>query len=200
MKKKHLLYAILIIVVPLGLFGFWMKTGQPNLNDHEIGDEIDRLNGVAVYYNGAVSHVDGRNLTADGYNLGLKWQCVEFVKRYYYEHLNHKMPDSYGHAKSFYSAQIGDGQKNAQRNLIQYRNPSQWKPAVNDLLVYDGTLWNPYGHVAIVSAVFEDEIEIIQQNPGPTALSRLRIGLSQMENKYHLEGSTILGWLRKKAP
>jgi len=50
-----------------------------------------------VYYNGSVGHVSGRNLVPDGYNPGLKYQCVEFVKRYYYQHLNHKIPDSYRH-------------------------------------------------------------------------------------------------------
>lgn len=46
------------------------------------------------------------------YNIGLKYQCVKFVKRYYYEHLNHKMPDSYGHEKDFFDNTIADGQLN----------------------------------------------------------------------------------------
>ncbi|MFA0963395.1 hypothetical protein AB9P05_16445 [Roseivirga sp. BDSF3-8] len=50
--------------------------------------------------------VSGRNLTPDGYNLGLKYQCGEFMKRYYYLHLNHKMPDSYGHARDFFNPSL----------------------------------------------------------------------------------------------
>src|SRR5690554_7449178 len=61
----------------------------------EVGKAIDSLNNVLVYYNGDVGTVIGRN-TRNGYNLGLKFQCVEFVKRYYYEFYNHEMPDSYG--------------------------------------------------------------------------------------------------------
>lgn len=60
---------------------------------HAVGDPLDTLNGVIVYYNGGVSHDCGRNVAADGYNLGMKYQCVEFVKRYYYEYLQHEMPD-----------------------------------------------------------------------------------------------------------
>jgi hypothetical protein len=36
----------------------------------------------------------------------------EFVKRYDYEHLGHKMPDSYGHAKQFFNAALSDGALN----------------------------------------------------------------------------------------
>ncbi|MGN2920302.1 hypothetical protein ACTFQ5_16360 [Aliivibrio fischeri] len=71
-----------------------------------------------------MNHVLERNVAADGYNLGLKYQCVEFVKRYYYEYFNHKMPDTYGHAKDFFNPDLPDGNLNKQRNLIQYKNGS----------------------------------------------------------------------------
>ncbi|RFC55990.1 CHAP domain-containing protein [Brumimicrobium aurantiacum] len=164
---------------------------------YEIGDKVDSLNGVYVYYNGNVGNVEGRSLTEDGYNLGLKYQCVEFVKRYYFEALNHKMPDSYGHAKDFFNVQLEDGLLNEQRNLKQFTNPSLKKPAINDLVVYSGTLVNQYGHVAIISNVFEHEIEIIQQNPGTFGSSRKRIGLFYKDGKWKIDHSQIIGWLRK---
>ena len=49
-----------------------------------IGQQIDQLNGIPVYFNGETLHSQGRNKSADGYNYSLKWQCVEFIKRYYY--------------------------------------------------------------------------------------------------------------------
>src|SRR5699024_1940891 len=129
-------------------------------NEHQIGDKIDSLNGVYVYYNDKVTNVSGRNLTPDGYNLGLKYQCVEFVKRYYYEHYNHKMPDSYGHAKDFFIEGLSDGAFVKRRNLYQYSNPGKTKPKEGDLLVYGPTAFNAYGHVAIVSKVKRNKIEI----------------------------------------
>ncbi|MFA0963396.1 CHAP domain-containing protein [Roseivirga sp. BDSF3-8] len=39
-------------------------------------------------------------------------------------------------------------------------------PKPDDLLVMGPTLFNPYGHVAIVSQVMEDRIQIIQQTRG----------------------------------
>jgi surface antigen len=170
-----------------------------NINSaYTVGQPIDSLNGVYVYYNGGVSNVSGRNLTEDGYNLGQKYQCVEFVKRYYYEYLNHKMPDSYGNAIDFFDSKLEDGQINTQRDLIQYQNPSQTKPKVGDLLIFKGTVFNKYGHVAIVSKVTDDQIEIIQQNPGQYASSRVIISISQQGDKWQIMKKRIIGWLRKE--
>ncbi|GLB53776.1 CHAP domain-containing protein [Neptunitalea chrysea] len=169
-----------------------------NLNpNYDVGQKIDSLNGIAVYYNGGIGNVDGRALTKDGYNLGLKYQCVEFVKRYYYEELNHKMPNSYGHAKDFFNAQINDGKINAQRNLKQFKNPSKSKPKINDIVVYSETTLNKHGHVAIITNVTENEIEIIQQNSGSFGSSREKYELTSKEGKWQIENNRILGWLRK---
>ncbi|PKP03432.1 MAG: CHAP domain-containing protein [Bacteroidetes bacterium HGW-Bacteroidetes-6] len=174
---------------------------EKNLNINErkytIGEPVDSFNGVYVYYNGKVSHVSGRNVAPDGYNLGQKYQCVEFVKRYYYEHLHHKMPDSYGHAKDFFDPKLKDGQKNKCRGLFQYTNPSKQKPRPDDLVVYSGTSLNKFGHVAIISKVSSNEIEIVQQNPGPYASSRATYPLKKANGKWKIENDRILGWLRK---
>ena len=169
-----------------------------NSNGLQVGDKVDSLNGVYVYYNANVGNVNGRNTSADGYNIGLKYQCVEFVKRYYYEYLNHKMPDSYGHAKDFYEKGLGDGKRSKRRNLIQYANPSNSKPKVDDLLVFDGTTSNKYGHVAIISKVTDSKIEIIQQKPGPYGPSRETFKLKHSNGKWKIDNTKILGWLRKE--
>jgi surface antigen len=193
MKKKIFLS---VIVLLLGI-GVYLIANKVNLNrNYQVGQAIDSLNHVIVYYNGAVDHVGGRHLTKDHYNLGLKYQCVEFVKRYYYEHFHHKMPDSYGHAKDFFDGSLADGQFNAKRNLIQYAHPSKERPEKNDLIVFSGTPFNPYGHVAIVSNVWANKIEIIQQNPGPFASSRDTFSLAESGKKWEIGYSRILGWLR----
>lgn len=192
-KKAIFLLSILLIV-----FFFYKGFKKVNFNsNYEVGQEIDRLNNVLVYYNGGVDHVANRN-TKEGYNLGLEYQCVEFVKRYYYEYYNHKMPDSYGHAVSFYDENLPDGSINKQRNLIQYSNPSIVKPHEGDLIVMSGTLFNQYGHVAIVSKVTADGVEIIQQNPGAFSPSRETFKLSTTQaGKWRIDNSRIIGWLRK---
>lgn len=161
------------------------------------GDVIDSLNGVYVYENGGVHKTHGRNVTADQYNLGLKYQCVEFVKRYYYLHLHHKMPDSYGDAKDFFNPSLQDGDLNQSRALYQYTNGSKTKPKPNDLLVMSASIFNRYGHVAIISQVTDHQVEVIQQNAGLFSGSRETFTLDNQSGKWFISNSRILGWLRK---
>jgi len=194
LKKLIFLSILILILLTLGFY----TSKKLNLNPNQkVGQKIDSFNGVDVFFNGGVGNVEGRNLTKDGYNLGLKYQCVEFVKRYYYEELNHKMPDSYGHAKSFFNPKVEDGGVNKQRNLTQYTNSSNSKPKINDLVVYSGTVLNKFGHVPIVSDVRDGEIEIIQQNPGPFGSSRETFKLINDDGKWRVDNDRILGWLRK---
>lgn len=196
MRFKHWSFLLIGLTIA-GIAGAWTFKNLNVNSDHEVGQEIDSFNDVAVYFNGGVSNVSGRNTTKDGYNLGLKYQCVEFVKRYYYEHLNHKMPDSYGNAKDFFNPALSDGQMSTQRNLTQYTNSSISQPKVDDLLIFDGTLLNRFGHVAIVSKVSDNEIEIIQQNPGPFEKSRVNFSLENKNGKWEIKDEKVLGWLRK---
>jgi surface antigen len=156
------------------------------------------LNGVVVYYNGGIGHVSKRNVSEDGYNIGLKYQCVEFIKRYYYEHYDHKMPNSYGNAKDFFNRKIKDGEINSDRALYQFTNPSKFKPRPGEILVLGGTAHNRYGHVVIISEVGENEIEIIQQNPGPFGESRVRHPLVFENGMWRIENDRVLGRLGKE--
>jgi surface antigen len=193
--KRWTYYLIGLLVLSLVIFFIFQNFNTNPNPKYTVGQEIDSLNGVSVFYNGGISNVSGRNTTEDGYNLGQKYQCVEFVKRYYYEHLQHKMPDSWGHAKDFFDTTLADGQKNKKRDLTQYTNPSRTKPQPDDLIVFGGS---KYGHVAIVSKVTEGDIEIIQQNPGPFATSRVTFSLSKEDGMWEINNECILGWLRKE--
>ena len=191
--NKIIILLFCVIIVSIITYTIFQNKGSNFL----VGQKIDSFNNVSVYYNGSVSNIKGRNLTKDGYNLGLKYQCVEFVKRYYYEHLNHKMPNSFGHAKDFFNPKIKDGKINKDRNLLQYHNSSHSKPKVNDLLIFKGNAFNKYGHVAIVSKVENNQIEIIQQNGGPFSTTRKKYRLSNQNQKWKIENNQIVGWLRK---
>src|SRR5690554_5096937 len=198
MKIKCWTYLLIGLLV-LAFIGFKVAKKFNFNSDFSIGQRIDSLNDVFVYYNGGVDHVSERNTTTDGYNIGLKYQCVEFVKRYYYQHLNHKMPDSYGHAKDFFNFNLSDGELNKQRNLIQYRNGGKSPPEIGDIFVYKASITNPYGHVAIVSGVdfSKSEIEIIQQNPGPFSDSREIYSIEHKDGKWFVINKRVLGWLHK---
>lgn len=187
--------ALVLAVVAAG----WFVATRVNLNPaHRVGDRIDEFNGVAVYYNGAVDNTSGRNTAADGYNIGLKFQCVEFVKRYYAERLGHRMPDTLGHARDYFAAAVPDGGLNKSRGLLQFRNGGGAMPATDDLIVFKPWLLNRFGHVAIVSAVGADFIEVVQQNPGPFGSTRERYPLTPQREgaPARVDHSRVLGWLR----
>lgn len=56
-------------------------------------------------------------------------------------------------------------------------------------------MFNSYGHVAIVSRVGDNEIELVQQNVGKN--SRDTIDLEFKDGKWFIDDSELLGWLRK---
>lgn len=171
--------------VGVGLFLARADTAEPA--------RLDEFRGVAVFDNGpliAKSH--GRHFAEDGYYFGQKWQCVEFVKRYFYLAHQHRMPDVWGHAKDFFAPGVAHGQLNPQRGLLQFRNGGDTPPRPGDLVVFTNGM---YGHVAIITAVRADEVEVIQQN----ILGRPREAhLLVSANGRHLMGESYrpAGWLR----
>lgn len=196
--RLHLLYgAVVAIAVGIGFFIMHrMHAAIPDEPTTETLRVIDSFQGVPVYYNGDIDHVGGRHVSADGYNYGLKWQCVEFVKRYYADHLGHRMPVVTGNAKDIFDRTLPDASYNEARALVQYANPSLKKPQVDDILVFDGHLGNRYGHVAIITQVTDDAIEIIQQNAGPDTPTREWLPLHKEGKRYEVARKRVLGWLR----
>lgn len=198
MKKKLFLF---LTIIAAGIFVFFLYKKNEGLGSshvYQIGDRLDSLNHVVVYYNGGMGNVSGRNTSPDGYNIGLKYQCVEFVKRYYYQYYKHKMPNAYGNAIDFFNKTLKDGELNTDRNLVQFTNPSKSKPQIGDLIIMDATWTNEYGHVVIVSNVSEDEVEIIQQNAGNPDHPRDLFDLELNNGLWEIDHSRILGWLRMK--
>ena len=195
MSLKQILFRSSILI--LSILFIWLGYRAYILYyKYSWGEKIDSLDGVEVYYNGKISTSNGRTVI-DGYNVGLKYQCVEFVKRYYLQHYHHRMPNSYGHAKDFFQLGLKDGAFNKSRGLNQYTNPSKLKPQKGDLIVM-GAGKEKYGHVVIVSKVGTNYIEIIQQNTGIISRTRATYDLLQIDGKYKVSSSRINGWLRKQ--
>lgn len=107
------------------------------------------------------------------------------------------MSDSYGHAKQFFNPTLADGAQSTQQDLLQYVNGSLTRPLPDDLLVFGPSFLNRYGHVAIVSAVTDFDLEIVQQNPGPFGSSRERLPIGSEGGRWRCQNTRVLGWLRK---
>lgn len=195
-SSKIILLVVISLFVATGVL-FYINKSDYNPNPkYKIGEPLDSLNGIPVYYNGMVGHTGVRNTAPDGYNIGMKYQCVEFVKRYYYQRFGHKMPDAFGNAKDFFNTSLPDSAFNAQRGLMQFTNGSKLPPQAEDLLIFDGHTSNPYGHVAIVAMVDSNRVVIIQQNPGPFGASRDTMQVVY-DGLWHIKRARVLGWLRK---
>ena len=106
------------------------------------------------------------------------------------------MPNTWGHARDFFDPKVANGEMNSARGLIQYRNGEGERPKVEDLMVFGPTLFNSYGHVAIVSRVAEDYLEIVQQNPGPRGPSRMILPIGSESDRLKVASDRVLGWLR----
>jgi hypothetical protein len=108
--------AFLLTAGIVGLY-FW--------NAQRVGKALDCYRNVPVYDNGLLFFRSyGRHYSKDGYYYGQKWQCVEYIKRFFYDAKGHEMPDVMGHAKSFFDETLPDGALNQRRGLVQYRNGS----------------------------------------------------------------------------
>ena len=155
---------------------------------------IDMLNSVPVYENGIPYYQShGRHYAKDGYYYGKKWQCTEFVKRYYAQVYQHHMPDVMGNAKDFFDSGTPHRKLNKKRGLVQYRNNQDEPPKVGDLLVFD---YGAYGHVAIVSEVTPTQIEVVQQNI--YGKPRQKLELRNEKGRYSvLAAYPPAAWLRK---
>lgn len=207
MKKKGWVIvgvvASILVVGGFVILGFLLHWNQEKMgevlpwNQKEIGTVLDTYQGVPVYENGLnYTQSYGKNYSKDGYYYGQKWQCVEFVKRFFYDAKGHKMPNVYGNAKDFFDGTLPQGAYNSQRGLYQFRNGGYMKPAVDDLVVFQNSL---FGHVAIITRVSDNEIEVIQQNI--YASPRETYKLEVKNGNYIIgNGKSPVGWLRKINP
>ena len=157
------------------------------------GDSIGSHNGITAYYNdGFNSCGSGRHMSADGYSYGFKWQCVEYVRRYYKDYYNHEM-SRWGNASDYFRNNLAHGAINTERNLTQYKNGNTEKPKEGDILVFQN-IAPPYGHVRIVTNVSGNTINVIEQNTGTSCYSTL--SLSQSGQNWTISDDCT-GFLRK---
>lgn len=175
--KKHFLFVSAIILCI-------------NTAAQSFGDAMGTYGGVTAYYNpsGYVSNEYNLNNTV---NTGMKWQCVEYVNRYYHQIYGMNIRISGQNAVDYYG--------NAdQRGLDAYPNGGLVAPQPGDILCLSG---NTYGHVAIIREVNASNIRVIQQNSGSADYVNFsfprtgnNINGTQLGSAY-----TVQGWLRKSA-
>ena len=155
------------------------------------GPALGNLNGVDVYSNGFPKNDSGDYNKYDDIDTGLKWQCVEFINRYYLQKYGQNIRIAGDDANDYYK-------KAQERGLDSYENNNTVTPQPGDIIVSEGTSGN-IGHVAIVKDVFADYITVAQQNWCEN-IGDLEFVLSRDGNNIGSFGGgksyPIKGWLR----
>jgi surface antigen len=127
---------------------------------------------------------------------GLRYQCVEYVRRFY--HLVKGMETREGMTEKRWDNANTFFKSAAEKGLNAFENGGPVPPLPDDILVFQG---GPYGHVAIVTAVDHDHLEVIEQNFSSTGTDRLAYDpvTHRVADRISPEGKMILqGWLRPR--
>jgi surface antigen len=168
----------------------WIPEVRPSLAvslRDAFGAVVGGFNGISAYSNGSVSY-DSKSYST----CGLKWQCVEYVNRYYYQKLAHKNLKGTGNAKDYYSTAASKG-------LSAHPNGGAVKPQVGDMLTSTAQSW---GHIAIVREVGSNYVKVIHQNwTNSPADNSMTLSMTASGGKYTVAGFSasypVKGWLRR---
>jgi hypothetical protein len=157
------------------------------------GTNLGSFNGVTAFSNGSAGHYSGVSNTVNGIYTGIKWQCVEYVRRYYLIVFGMDLGSLYrGNANTWYD-------NASQMGLSRYPNGSTTAPQVGDVITSRG---GSFGHVAIIRSVTSNQVCTIQQNfSNETSDTNRCLSLSVSGGTYTVGGFNssypIQGWLRK---
>jgi CHAP domain len=150
-----------------------------------VGCVLTTLDGVNVYFNGWYPAAD-----EGAYEFGYKWQCVELIQRYYAEKFGYP-----GIWAPFYAYQTFDDWGHP-TTMTAYPNGSPTTPQDGDVLVFDRTWDDPYGHVALVRSVSGGKITFVQQNMFDVGEDSLPIDANNNIDSSQSRYGPVRGWLR----
>ncbi len=156
------------------------------------GAVVGEYNGVTAYSNGDNNYYSWDYNTVDSYNSGMKWQCVEYVNRYYYLIYGSQIRIPGTNAIDYYDTA-------SERGLVAYSNGGTTPPQLGDILCSGG---GSYGHVAIVRGVTSNSVHVIHQNWTNTKDDNDKsVGMAVSDGHYTLDGFSssypVQGWLRR---
>lgn len=175
--------------------------------DIPFGTPLGSARGVVGYSNYNDSTISDEDNFVNGVYMGLKWQCVEYARRYLYLTRNMTFQSIEAAIDIWdltYVTSLATGQKLA---LIQHPNGDSTLPQEGDLLIWPRQGSDtPYGHVAAIVGVEQraEDISVFigEQNfynqmwEAPTSYTRVIPG-KRSGNRYVLSdfGYEITGWM-----
>jgi hypothetical protein len=161
------------------------------------GTYLGEYDSVQSYSNGNAGYVSNESNYINGTYIGMKWQCVEFVRRYYFSRFGLDLASKFtGDARDWWTGATA-------MNLDRFSNGGSTPPDPGDIIVSQGDGKN-VGHVAIVRSRSANSVCTANQNLSNTAEQVNRcLTLNTSGSSYTLDGFgtayPITGWLRRKS-
>lgn len=154
-------------------------------------------NGDCVKNENNVIHLDKLN---QAIFTGMKWQCVEFSRRWLIENRGITFAEV-TYAYHIWDLQHGEDILTHRKiPLLRFKNAkSTTPPQIGDLLLYNDDLAIT-GHVAVVVGIENDSILVAEQNYFNRAWEgrdyARRLLLIKHKNNYRVSDEAVIGWVR----
>lgn len=166
-----------------------------------LDSSMGSFNGVTAFSNGSsgrestVYNYQFDSSTGTNYNLGYKWQCVEYCNRYYFQINRKKIRVAGTNAVDYFATA-------SSRGLVAYPNGGAVAPAPGDIMCFSGGSGG-YGHVSICRSVSSTAVNVCQQNVTCTTRdANFAHSMVVNSGKYTVSGASLgktyvcQGWLR----
>lgn len=165
------------------------------------GVELGVYNGVVGYSNGGDHHFsDETNFVGRSFT-GIKWQCVEYARRWLILKRNITFSQVDGAADIWSLSSFKSTRNSIRYPITKTNNGSAEPPSQHSILIWKRSGSTPFGHVAIITEVSLDMkyIRVAEQNFDndywPADYSR-QIDLKLDSGKWYIEDEEPLyGWI-----
>ncbi len=184
-----------------------LSAAQPT----EYGEVIGRNGQTPAYSNKDDTYVSNEShfisLHNNRYCSGMKWQCVEYARRWLMENRDIAFGDvQYATDIWQLSGGVHLSSSTTPITAMRYANgTSTEKPKAGDLLIYDTSYAPKTGHVSVVVEVEADSIKVAEQNyssykwVAPDYSQKLRMAYEKKEQEgilYRIVDTGVIGWVR----
>ena len=122
------------------------------------------VDGVKAYSNGDDSYFSRERHVEDGVVTGYGWQCVEFSRRWLLKRKGLLLPDIPTAARMFAMPHVYCVGSGGLVPVVVVHNGYGDRPLKDTLLIFPVSRPSPFGHVAVITGVFDDHITIADQN------------------------------------
>jgi hypothetical protein len=125
---------------------------------------------------------------------GLKWECVEYVRRYLILNKGITFNEIDNAYQIFNLDYFIDIYTNKKIKIYKHYNGSNIIPNIGSLLIWDKYLdKNRTGHIAIITHVSDKYIELVEQNWKNSKNRRIKVDI--INNGYYIKDGNIIGWI-----